>query len=160
TAPISGRIGRAEVTEGADVQQATATLLAVVPQLDPLYVDLSQSADEVLNLQASLAAGDVEPAGDGELHFKVRLGNGHAHPETGSLQFSDVTVDPPTGTGGLRGLIPNPDATLFPGMYVRAVLDEGIATDAILVPQSLVSRNAQGQATTLVVSPDNTVELR
>ncbi|MCF3649243.1 efflux RND transporter periplasmic adaptor subunit [Synoicihabitans lomoniglobus] len=160
TAPISGRIGRAEVTEGAYVQQATATLLAVVQQLDPLYVDLTQSADDVLNLQAALAAGELKPTGDGELSFQIVLGNGKTHAATGSLQFSDVTVDPTTGTVGLRGTIPNPDATLLPGMYVRAVLDEGIAPAAILVPQSLVSRNAQGQATTLVVSGENTVEPR
>ena len=160
TSPISGRIGRAEVTEGAYVQQATATLLAVVQQLDPLYVDLSQSAEDVLSLQAALASGELQPANQGGLSFKILLGDGRTHATAGTLQFSDVSVDPTTGMVGLRGLVANPDATLLPGMYVRAVLDEGIAPAAILVPQSLVSRNPQGQATTYVVNAENTVELR
>lgn len=160
TAPISGRIGRAEVTEGAYVQQATATLLAVVQQLDPLYVDLSQSAEEVLRLQADLQAGKLQRTAEGAARFSVLLRDQAEQAMPGTLQFSDVTVNPGTGTVILRGLVPNPGTHLLPGMFVRALLDEGTTPNAILVPQSVVSRNARGDATVMVVAPDNTVALR
>lgn len=160
TSPINGRIGRAAVTEGAYVQQAAATLLAIVQQLDPLYVDLSQSADEVLRLKEALASGRLQRAGDGNAKLSLILNNGQAYGQTGSLQFSDVSVNPGTGMVTLRGLVPNPDLDLLPGMFVRARLDEGTNPAALLLPQSVVSRNAKGDATTLVVGPDNQVELR
>lgn len=160
TAPISGRIGRAEVTVGAYVQQATASLLAVIQQLDPLYVDLSQSADEVLQLQDALASGRLHGTGTGDVALTVLRDDGTAHPQTGSLQFSDVSVNPSTGTVNLRGLVPNPDTRLLPGMFVHARFAEGTDPSAILVPHSLVSRNARGEATVMLVGADNTVELR
>ncbi len=160
TSPIAGRIGRAEVTEGAYVQQATATLLATVQQLDPLYVDLSQSADEVLRLRAALESGAIKRTADGAASIRLRSSFGATHAAAGSLQFSDVTVNPGTGTVTLRGLVPNPDTTLLPGMFVLATLEEGTNPDAILVPMAAVSRNARGAATVYVVSPENIVELR
>lgn len=160
TAPISGRIGRAEVTEGAYVQQATATLLAVVQQLDPLYVDLTQSADEVLRLKAALASGQLRRAGDGAIEFTVLVDNSLEHGSPGSLQFSDVTVDRSTGMIGLRGTVPNPQTALLPGMFVRARLEDGVMPDAILIPQSAVTRNGQGQPTVFVVSDENSAALR
>lgn len=160
TSPIGGRIGRAAVTEGAYVQQGAATLLATVQQLDPLYVDLSQSAEQVLRLKQSLASGRLQRAGDGNAKLTVVLGTGDVYKQTGSLQFSDVTVNPGTGTVTLRGTVPNPDHDLLPGMFVRARLDEGTDPNAILVPQSFVSRNAQGQAIALVVGAEDKVEVR
>ncbi len=159
TSPIDGRIGRAEVTEGAYVQQGTATLLAVVQQLDPLYVDLNESADNVLRLQAALASGALERNDEGEAQFRVPSPVG-GEPLVGTLQFSDVTVNPGTGTVTLRGLLPNPGAALLPGMFVRAHIDEGVRPGTLLVPQAVISRNTRGDATVYVVSPENTVELR
>lgn len=160
TAPISGRIGRAEVTEGAYVQQGSATLLAVVQQLDPLYVDLSQSADEVLQLKQSLASGRLQRDGQGAARVTLLLPNGQTYSDAGSLQFSDVSVSSTTGMVTLRATVPNPAHDLLPGMFVRARLTEGTDPSAILVPQPIVSRNAQGQATVFVVGADDKVELR
>jgi len=158
TAPISGRIGRAEVTEGAYVQQGAATLLATIQQLDPVYVDLNQSAEELLQLKAALAAGRIQRSDDGAKISLAFGANEYAH--AGTLQFSDVTVNPTTGTVTLRGIFPNPDAQLLPGMYVRARLEEGVASNSILVPQSIVARNARGETTVYVVGENNTAELR
>ncbi len=160
TSPITGRIGRAAVTEGAYVQQGAATLLATVQQLDPLYVDLSQSADEVLRLKDALASGRLQRAGDGEAKLSLLLSDNQPYPHTGSLQFSDVSVSPTTGMVTLRALFPNPDGNLFPGMFVRARLDEGTAPSAILVSQSLVSRNTKGEPVALVVNAENKIEQR
>jgi membrane fusion protein (multidrug efflux system) len=160
TSPISGRIGRAEVTEGAYVQQSAATLLAVVQQLDPLYVDLSQSADEVLRLKESLASGRLQRTAGGEAKLTVVLGGGRIHPHPGALQFSDVSVNPTTGTVILRGTVPNPAIDLLPGMFVRARLEEGTDPAAILIPQSAISRTAKGDPTALVVGEGNLVAVR
>jgi membrane fusion protein, multidrug efflux system len=160
TAPISGRIGRAEVTEGAYVQAGTATLLATVQQLDSLYVDLSQSADDVIRLKQALATGQLTQDKASTTAFHVILDNGTVYPHAGSLQFSDISVNRSTGTVSLRGTVPNPDMNLLPGMFVRARLDAGTKPNAILVPQSAVTRNNQGKATTLVIGADGKVELR
>ncbi|HEY0944647.1 MAG TPA: efflux RND transporter periplasmic adaptor subunit [Opitutaceae bacterium] len=160
TSPISGRIGRAAVTEGAYVQQGTATLLATVQQLDPLYVDLSQSADEVLHLKESLASGRLQRTGDGDAKLSILLGNGQPYAHTGSLEFSDVSVNTTTGTVTLRGTVPNPGIGLLPGMFVRARLEEGADPRALLLPQSVVRRNTKGEATTFVVGAEQKVELR
>lgn len=160
TSPISGRIGRAEVTEGAYVQQGTATLLATVQQLDPLYVDLSRSAEDVIRLKQALTSGRLASAGENNARFSLVLSNGDEYPHGGSLQFSDVSVNISTGTVTLRGLIPNPDQDLLPGMFVRARLVEGTNPEALLLPQSLVTRNTKGEPTTLVVGADGKTELR
>ncbi|KXU37612.1 efflux transporter periplasmic adaptor subunit [Cephaloticoccus primus] len=150
-APISGRIGRAEVTEGAYVQQAQATLLATIQQLDPLYVDLSQPAEDALQLKTALDSGLLKKNGSSTAKLTVLFNNGETYGERGTLAFSDVTVSPTTGTVTLRGTVPNPHLSLLPGMFVHARVEEGTKPDAILVPQSVVTRNALGQATVLVI---------
>jgi membrane fusion protein (multidrug efflux system) len=160
TSPITGRIGRAEVTEGAYVQQGAATLLATVQQLDPLYVDLTQSATEVLRLQRALADGHLTSAGAGAAKVQLLLDDGRAYADAGSLQFSDVTVNTSTNSITLRALFPNPRGELLPGLFVRARLDEGELPAAILVPLPAVTRNTKGEATALVIGADSKVELR
>ncbi|MDF3056564.1 MAG: efflux transporter periplasmic adaptor subunit [Rariglobus sp.] len=160
TAPVSGRIGLSQVTEGAYVQQGTATLLATVQQLDPLYVDLTQSSTELLRLRRAFAEGKLQRSHDGGARAKLLLDDGRIYAEDGTLQFSDVTVDPSTSSITLRALFPNPKNDLLPGMFVRARLEEGSTPDAILVPQLGVTRNTRGEATALVVGADNKVELR
>ncbi|HBR93515.1 MAG TPA: efflux transporter periplasmic adaptor subunit [Opitutae bacterium] len=160
TAPITGRIGQSEVTEGAYVQQASATLLSTIQQLDTLYLDLNESAEEVLQLQEDLATGKLENSNRENASIEVILADGSLYPELGSLQFSDVSVNTTTGTVKLRATLPNPDAKLLPGMFLRARLIEGIDPDAILVPHSLVGRNSKGQATVYLVNEQNTVEVR
>jgi len=149
-APITGRIGRAEVTEGAYVQQGQATLLATIQQLNPLYVDLSQPAEDALQLKAAVANGSLQKNG-ASAALTILFNNGESYAERGALEFSDVTVNPTTGTVTLRGTVPNPALDLLPGMFVRARVEEGTKPDAILVPQSIVTRDQRGQATVLVV---------
>jgi membrane fusion protein (multidrug efflux system) len=160
TSPVSGRIGRSEVTEGAYVQQGQATLLATVQQLDPVYVDLSQSSSELLQLRRDLEAGRLQGAGRGGARVTVLLEDGSEHPQPGALQFSDATVDPSTGAVALRAIVPNPAKTLLPGLFVRARLEQGMQPQAILVPQIGVARDPKGRPTALVVNAANEVELR
>lgn len=160
TSPLSGRIGRSEVTEGAYVQAGAATLLATVQQLDPLYVDLTQSSTEVLRLRRALAEGKLQRNDSGAARVQLILDDGRVYGEEGSLQFSDVTVAASTNSIALRALFPNPRAELLPGMFVRARLAEGSAPDAILVPQLAVTRNQKGEAVALVVGADDKVEQR
>lgn len=158
--PVSGRIGRSEVTEGAYVQAGAATLLATVQQLDPLYVDLTQSSTEVLRLRRALAEGKLQRTDSGEARVQLLLDDGRPYAQEGTLQFSDVTVDPSTSSITLRAIFPNPQGDLLPGMFVRARLAEGSAPDAILVPQLAITRNAQGDAIALVVGAESKVETR
>lgn len=160
TAPISGRIGRAAVTEGAYVQQGTATLLATIQQLNPLYIDLNQSADDALQLKQAIADGQLSRSGQGSASLTVLLNNDTAYARTGTLEFSDVSVSPTTGTVTLRGTVPNPNLDLLPGMFVKARIDQGTKSDAILVPQTAVSRDGAGNATVLVVGEGDKVEMR
>ncbi|MFA6962025.1 MAG: efflux RND transporter periplasmic adaptor subunit [Opitutaceae bacterium] len=160
TAPVSGRIGLSQVTEGAYVQQGAATLLATVQQLDPLYVDVTQSSTAVLRLRRALAEGKLDRASDSAAKVQLIVEDGSLYAENGTLQFSDVTVDPSTSSITLRALFPNPKGDLLPGMFVRARLQEGSAPDAILVPQLAVTRNTRGDATALVVGSGDKVELR
>ncbi|MET0263055.1 MAG: efflux RND transporter periplasmic adaptor subunit [Rariglobus sp.] len=160
TAPVSGRIGRSQVTEGAYVQQGTATLLATIQQLDPLYVDLTQSSNEVLRLRRALAEGKLQRSGEGVAKVQLLLDDNSVYAQEGTLQFSDVTVNPSTSSISLRALFPNPKNDLLPGMFVRARLQEGSTPDAILVPQFAVTRNTKGEATALVVGAEDKVELR
>ncbi len=158
--PVSGRIGRSQVTEGAYVQASSATLLATVQQLDPLYVDLAQSSAEVLRLRRALAEGKLQRTDSGEALVTLLLDDGAAYAQEGRLQFSDVTVDPSTSSITLRAIFPNPRGELLPGMFVRARLAEGSAPEAILVPQLAVTRNAQGDAVALVVDAESKVAQR
>lgn len=160
TSPVSGRIGRSQVTEGAYVQAGAATLLATVQQLDPLYVDLAQSSTEVLRLRRALAEGKLQRTTSGEARVRLLLDDGRTYDHEGTLQFSDVTVDPSTSSITLRAIFPNPEGELLPGMFVRARLAEGNAPDAILVPQLAITRNAQRDAVALVVGAESKVEAR
>jgi membrane fusion protein (multidrug efflux system) len=160
TSPLSGRIGRSAVTEGAYVQQSQATLLATVQQLDPVYVDLTQSSAEALKLRRDQAEGKLQGAGPGQAKVKLVLEDGREYALPGSLQFADVTVDPSTGSIALRALFPNPRGELLPGMFVRARLDEGVNPEALLVPQQGVTRDAKGEPTALVVNAEQKVERR
>jgi membrane fusion protein (multidrug efflux system) len=160
TSPVPGRIGRSAVTEGAYVQQAQATLLATVQQLDPVYVDLTQSSAEVLRLRRDLEGGTLQGAGPGQAKVKLVLEDGREYPLAGTLQFADVTVDPGTGSIALRAIFPNPRGELLPGMFVRARLDEGVKPEALLVPQQGVTRDQKGLPTALVVNDENKVERR
>lgn len=150
-APISGRVGKSSVTPGALVTANQATALATVQDLNRIYVDVTQSAADLLKLRRELAQGQVgQPAA---ADVTLILDDGSTYPIGGRLQFSDVTVDPGTGSVGLRAVFPNPNGVLLPGLYVRARLSKATAPAAILVPQAAVSRDAGGQATVYVVGP-------
>jgi len=154
--PIGGRIGKSSVTQGALVTANQANALATVQQLDPIYVDVTQTSADVLRLRKELGA-DARKSG---VKVTLRLEDGSVYPIAGKLQFSDVTVDPSTGSVTLRALFPNPDRLLLPGMYVKAQIAEGVREQAILAPQQGVTRNAKGEATALVVGANNQLEQR
>ena len=156
-APISGRIGKSAVTQGALVVANQPAALATIQHLDSVYVDVTQSSSEWLQLQQELAAG-----GEGKSRSDVRivLEDGSVYPAPGQLQFSDVTVQPGTGSFLLRVLVPNEKNLLLPGMYVRATISEGVLKNALLAPQRGITRDATGNATAMVVGKDNKVELR
>lgn len=158
TAPISGRIGKSSVTQGALVTANQPEALATVQQLDPIYVDLTQSASELLDLRRGLASGSLE---DGRsLPVTILLEDGTEFAQKGELEFSEVSVDPTTGSYALRVKVANPDDLLLPGMYVRAVIGGGVRQNAILVPQRGITRDPKGNATAMVVNADNKVEVR
>ncbi len=158
TAPISGRIGRSEITEGAIATAYQAKPLATIQQFDPIYVDVPQSTVELNRLRRSLANGRLK--NNGEDKVKIVLEDGTAYPQEGTLKFRDVTVDPTTGSVILRIVVPNPNATLLPGMFVRAMIDEGVNERAILVPQQAVSRDPKGNPLALVVDAEDKVQQR
>jgi len=159
-APISGRIGRSAVTEGALVTANQTTALATVQQLDPIYVDVTQPSAVLLRLKRELAAGELVQTGGNEAQVHLMLEDGSRYKIPGKLQFAEVQVDQTTGSVTLRALFPNPDKLLLPGMFVREQIEEGRRTDALLVPQVAVTHNQRGDPTTLVVNGDNKVELR
>jgi len=158
--PIGGRIGRALVTEGALVGQGEATQLALVQQVDPMYVNFTQPVADVLRLRAALANGQLKSAGGANaLAVRIVLDDGSVHAQPGRLLFSDLSVDPGSGQITLRAEVPNPKGVLLPGMYVRARIEQSAANDAVLLPQQAVQRSAQGD-TLKVVAPDGTVSTR
>ncbi len=159
TSPISGRIGKSSVTEGALVQNGQASALATVQQLDPIYVDVTQSSNDFLRLKQELANGSLKQE-NGKAKVDLVTSDGIKFPQSGTLEFSDVTVDQTTGSITLRAIFPNPDHTLLPGMFVHARLQEGTKPTALLVPQQGVTRTPRGDATVLVVGADNKVETR
>ncbi|HAE6636992.1 TPA_asm: multidrug efflux RND transporter periplasmic adaptor subunit AcrA [Salmonella enterica] len=159
TSPISGRIGKSSVTEGALVQNGQASALATVQQLDPIYVDVTQSSNDFLRLKQELANGSLKQE-NGKAKVDLVTSDGIKFPQSGTLEFSDVTVDQTTGSITLRAIFPNPDHTLLPGMFVRARLQEGTKPTALLAPQQGVTRTPRGDATVLVVGADNKVETR
>ena len=158
--PISGRISRSAVTEGALVTANQATALATVQQLDMVYVDVTQPSSTLLRLKREAAAGQLQQNNAGQAPVRLRLEDGSDYTETGTLQFSEVTVDEGTGSVTIRAVFPNPQRLLLPGMFVREEIEEGVQRDALLVPQLGVSHNQKGEATALVVGPDNVVQLR
>lgn len=159
-APISGRVGRSAVTEGAYIQQSGATLLTTIQQIDQLYVDVTQSSSELLRLQQDVKSGLLTRAEDGAASVILILDGDRIYGENGRLQFADVTVDTSTSSVLLRALVPNPDRELLPGLFVRARLQEGVNPGALLVPQQGVTRNRRGEPTALVVGAENKVEQR
>lgn len=158
-APISGRIGRALVTEGALVGEGEATPLAVVQQLNPIYVNVTQSANEALQLQRAMASGQLQKIGADAAKVTLLTEDGQAYPHPGKLLFSDLTVDQSTGAITLRAEVPNPDRFLLPGMYVRARVEQAVNEQAITVPQQAVQRDGSG-ASVLVVADDGKVATR
>lgn len=159
TAPISGRIGRALVTEGALVGQGEATQLALIQQLDPIYVNLTQSSTELQQLQRAMANGQLQNVGQGKAAITLVLEDGTPYPLPGKLLFSDLSVDESTGAVSLRAEFPNPQRTLLPGMYVRARLAQAVQEQAISVPQQAVTRSVDG-ASVMVVGADGKVAVR
>lgn len=157
-APISGRVGKSSVTPGALVTASQATALATVQDLSKIYVDLTQSSAEMLKLQRDLASGQLGRSGSAQVTLKLE--DGTTYPVPGRLEFSDVTVDPTTGSVGLRATFDNPNGVLLPGMYVRAVLGKGVANAGMLIPQAAVSRDPTGNATVMVVGAKGAAEPR
>lgn len=150
TAPISGRIGRALVTEGALVGQGEATPLALVQQVDPIFVNLTQSSTELLRLKEALASGQLKSAGQGLAKVTLVSADGRIYPHSGKLLFSDLTVDESSGAILMRAEFPNPKRELLPGMYVRARLEQAVNEQAITVPQQAVIRGTDGASVWLV----------
>lgn len=160
TAPISGRIGRSTVTDGALATANQAQALATIQQISSMYVDVTQSSSELLTLKRNLASGLLKNSGAAQAKVKLLLEDGTPYAQTGTLKFSEVTVDQSTGSITLRAVFPNPKQTLLPGMFVRAIVEEGVSEQAMLVPQRGVSRNPKGEATALVVGAGDKVEQR
>ncbi len=160
TAPISGRIGKSSVTDGALVTAYQPAALATIQQLDPIYVDVTQSSAELLRLKRQLEAGRLSADDQNSRKVRILLEDGSAYPLEGTLQFRDITVDQATGSFTLRIVVPNPRHLLLPGMFVRAVVQEGIAEQAILAPQQGVGRTPKGEPVALVVDESGTVQQR
>jgi len=159
-APISGRIGKSNITEGAIVTAYQPVPMATIQQLDPIYVDVPQATTELLHLKHRLQDGSLNNGSNNHNKVRLILEDGTAYPLGGTLQFSDVTVDPTTGSVILRIVFPNPEGILLPGMFVRAVIKEGVNEQAILVPQQGVSRDHKGNPIALIVDADSHVGLR
>ena len=159
-APISGRISRSAVTEGALVTNGQTTALATIQQLDPIYVDVTQSSTAMLKLRRELASGQLQKTGANAAKIKLTLEDGSEYAQDGTLEFSEVSVDQTTGSVTLRAKFPNPDHQLLPGMFVHARLQTGVAAQALLVPQQAVTHDIRGVPTAMVVNKDNKVEAR
>jgi len=160
TAPISGRIGRSSLTEGALVTASQQTALATIQQLSPMYVDVTQTSAELLKLKQNLASGLLKNAGPEQAKVKLILEDGTPYPQTGTLKFSEVTVEQSTGSVTIRAIFPNPKQVLLPGMFVRALIEEGEITDGILIPQRGVTRNPKGEALVMLIGAEEKVEPR
>ncbi|PKN17089.1 MAG: efflux transporter periplasmic adaptor subunit [Deltaproteobacteria bacterium HGW-Deltaproteobacteria-6] len=160
SAPISGRIGRSSVTEGALVTTQQPVALATIQQLDPMYVDVTQSTTEILRLRTQIQEGQLDQNSKNQQKVRLVLVDGKEYPLKGDLKFRDVTVDPTTGSVILRIVFPNPNGVLLPGMFVRAIVQEGIRKNAILIPQQAVSRDPKGNPLTLIVDDKGMVQQR
>jgi len=160
TAPISGRIGKSSITDGALLTAYQPTALAVIQQLDPIYVDVTQSSAELLHLRRSTESGSLSPNGETSKRVRLLLEDGTPYPHEGSLQFRDVTVDPTTGSFTLRIVVPNQRNLLLPGMFLRAVVQEGVMEQAILAPQQGIIRTPKGDPVAWVVDDTGKVQQR
>jgi membrane fusion protein (multidrug efflux system) len=160
TAPISGRIGRSSVTQGALVTASQDTALATIQQLDPIYVDMTQSSVDLLRIRREMASGKLKMRGDGHPAVQLVLEDGSVYAEEGKLLLAEATVEKTANSVTLRAVFPNPKRELLPGMYVRATVQGTVADNVLLVPQTAVSRDARGNATALVVGSGNKVEAR
>ena len=160
TAPISGRIGRSSVTQGAIVTAYQPVALATIRQLDPIYVEVPQSRTAMLHLRDRLNSGAIVTNGGDANTVELLLEDGSVYSHKGSLQFSEVSVDETTGSVTMQIIVANPDQTLLPGMFVRARMDEGVNPTGILIPQEAVSRDHKGAPYALTVNGENTVELK
>ena len=158
SAPISGRIGRSSVTRGALVTASQATPLAVIQTLDPMYVEVSQSSAELLQLRREIAAGSLQ--GTDAVPVDITLEDGSAYPQQGRLSFAEATVDPATGAVAMRIVVPNPDQLLLPGLFVRAKVANAERRDAILAPQQGITRDPKGNASAMVVDAEGKVAAR
>jgi membrane fusion protein (multidrug efflux system) len=158
--PITGRIGRSAVTEGALVNNGQAEAIAIVQQLDPIYVDITESTSALLEQREDFDKGRLQKAGENGASVSLTLENGSVYPTQGHLEFSEVTVDPSTGSVTLRAVFPNPDHVLLPGMFVRAQLNSGVRQAAILAPQQGVTRDLKGTPSAFVVNAEGVVEQR
>jgi membrane fusion protein (multidrug efflux system) len=159
-APISGRIGKSSVTDGALVTAYQPVALATIQQLDPIYVDVPQSTAEMLRLKRRIEDGRLNQDGANQNGVNLLVEDGKAYPLEGTLQFRDITVDPTTGSVILRVVFPNPEGALLPGMFVRVVIKEGVNEQAILIPQQAVSRDVKGNPVALIVDVDGKVQQR
>ncbi len=159
TAPISGRIGKSSVTVGALVTANQAAAMATIQQLDPIYVDVNQASSEWLHLKQEIDSGRAQ-SGAADSPVTILLTDGRTYAQKGKLQFADITVDPTTGDFLLRAIVPNPNDELLPGMYVRALLEEGVLPKGVLVPQQGITRDPKGNATALIVNAQGKVETR
>jgi len=160
TAPITGRIGRALITEGALVSSNSGESLATIQQLDPVYADFTQSAGELLAMRRAVRQGTIESRDPDSADVRLLFDNGSEYRHPGRLLFSEATVDATTGQVTLRGEFPNPEGELLPGMYVRIVIEQGIQSDGIAVPQQAIQRDGSGRAQVYVLKPDGALELR
>ena len=158
TAPISGRIGKSNVTAGALVTAHQPLALATIQQMDPMYVDVTQSTADILKLRRQMQEGQLVRSGQSRQEVKLIMDDGTEYPLKGTMQFQDISVDPTTGSVILRIVFPNPDHILMPGMFVRAAVQEGIHKNAILVPQQAVSRDPKGSPLVLIVDKDGKVQ--
>ena len=158
SAPISGRIGKSAVTDGALVTAYQPLALATIQQLDPIYVDVQQSSSELLRLKRNLASGQLIVDRTTEKKVKILLEDGTPYPLTGKMQFRDISVNPSTGAFNLRIVVPNPNYLLLPGMFVRAIIQDGRISHAILVPQQAINRTPKGEPFTLTVDEKNIVQ--
>jgi membrane fusion protein (multidrug efflux system) len=160
-APISGRISRSELTEGSLVTAGQTTVLATITQLDPIYVDMTQSSSDLLQMRRAISGGEVNGALASEAPVDLIIeGAGLRYGQPGKLQFSDVTVSESTGSVNLRAVFPNPSHELLPGMFVRGVVNQGVQQGAFVIPQQAVMRNPDGSAIVWVVGPDSKVNPR
>ena len=160
TAPIAGRTSLSTVTPGALVTANQAGVLTTIAQIDPVYVDITQSSTDLLQLKRELAQGRFERVGEGAARITLQLEDGSTYPHAGRLQFAGVNVNPSTGAVTLRAVVPNPDGVLMPGMYVQTLLPTGVSSDALLLPQQAVTRDIAGKASALLVNAEHKVERR